>query len=245
VRFKLSTLIALTLAIQVGDAIAKPKKKKGEAEDAAKAKVQKLTAGGPTLKYEQFRRSIELKVAEKREEQIAGIKRLLDLGPPIEEVPDLKFRLAELYFEKSRFYFFRAQESDDKALRSKSPGEKDGLNDEKKQHTKESKEWAARAVELYKEIRDRFPKYKRTPEVLFALGQSYWSNNQYQAAIEVYADLIRNFKDSPLISQAWVAFVSVFYMFMFITAELTAIGGLRQGVARSGEDENLGVTASQ
>jgi SSS family solute:Na+ symporter len=27
-------------------------------------------------------------------------------------------------------------------------------------------------------------------------------------------------------AQAWVAFVSVFYMFMFITAELTAIGGV-------------------
>jgi hypothetical protein len=141
VRFTLTTLIALTLAFTAGEALAKPKKKKGAEEDAdSKAKVQKLTAGGPTLKYEQFRRSIELKVAEKREEQIAGIKRLLDLGPAIEEVPDLKFRLAELYFEKSRFYFFRAQEADDKATRSKSPGEKEGFNDEKKQQTKESKE---------------------------------------------------------------------------------------------------------
>jgi hypothetical protein len=154
VRFTLTTLIALSLAVQVGDAFAKPKRKKAppaaekadkgdekaddKADDKAdakdgdkKAKVQKLTAGGPTLKYEQFRRAIENKVAEKREEQIAGIKRLIDLGPPLEEVPDLKFRLAELYFEKSRHFFFEAQRSEDKALQSKNPGEKESLLDQK------------------------------------------------------------------------------------------------------------------
>ncbi|CAN0539156.1 unnamed protein product, partial [Laminaria digitata] len=67
-------------------------------------KVQKLTAGGPKLKYDQFRRKIEFKVAEKREEQISGIEKLLGLGPDESEVPDLKFRLAELFYEKSRFY---------------------------------------------------------------------------------------------------------------------------------------------
>jgi cellulose synthase operon protein C len=226
VRIPTITLIALTLAFTGADAFAKKPKKKKEAaaatkeeagkdgdkdEKGGKAKVQKLTAGGPTLQYERFRRNIEFKVAEKREEQISGIKRLLDLGPKQEEVPDLKFRLAELYFDKARFYFFRAQEADDKSLQSKSPGEKEALLDEKKANTKESKEWAARAVELYKEIRDRFPKYKRMPEVLFALGQSYWSNNQYQAAIEVYAELIRNFKDSPLVPEAWVAFGEFYF----------------------------------
>lgn len=199
-----ATVVAL-VTVGVADAQAK-KKRRGK-----KAKVQKMTSGGPTLKYEQFRRKIEFKVAEKREEQIAGIKRLLDLGPSLEEVPDLKFRLAELYFEKTRFYFFRAQEAEDKALRTKSPGQKDAFLAEKKQNMKESKAWAARAVELYREIRDRFPKYKRMPEVLFALGQSYWSEGRLQSAIEVYADLIRNFKRSPLVSEAWLAFGEYYF----------------------------------
>ncbi len=203
-RFTTITLIAVMLAFGAGDAVAE--KRRGK-----KAKVTKLTAGGPTLRYEQFRQKIEFKVAEKREEQINGIKRLIELGPAIEEVPDLKFRLAELYFEKARFYFFRAQEADDKATRSKSPGEKSSLEAEQKKNTQESKAWQARAVELYREIRDRFPKYKRMPEVLFALGQSYWSDGQFQAAIEVYADLIRNFKDSPLIPEAWIAFGEFYF----------------------------------
>jgi TolA-binding protein len=199
------------LVLGATDALAQ----KGGEKDAGKggkdAKVQKLSAGGPTLKYEQFRRAIEFKVAEKREEQIAGIKRLLDLGPAAEEMPDLKFRLAELYFDKSRFYFFRAQEADEKSTLSKSPGEKDALKSESKRHTQESKSWASQAVELYREIRDQYPKYKRMPEVLFALGQSYWSDGRFQSAIEVYADLIRNFKGSPLLSEAWLAFGEFYF----------------------------------
>src|SRR5687767_6919633 len=78
--------------------------KKKEPDKAAsttgdKAKVQKLSAGGPQLQYEQFRKSVEMKVNEKREEQITGLQRLLDLGPKENEVPDIKFRLAELFYE--------------------------------------------------------------------------------------------------------------------------------------------------
>src|SRR5205823_2456184 len=151
---------------------------------------------GPQLKYEQFRKKIELMVAEKREEQITGLKRLLELGPKEKEIPDIKFRLAELYYEKSQFFFMRSQEIDDKLNQSKNPSEKQDLDAESKRQAKESKAWVRQAVDIYKEIRDKYPKYERLPEVLFALGQSYWSGGQYQAAIEVYAELIRNFKDS-------------------------------------------------
>lgn len=175
------------------------------------AKLQQLTAGGPTLKYEQFRRKIELEVAEKREQQIAGIKRLLDLGPAEREIPDLEFRLAELYFEKSQFFFFRAQEAEERATLAKSDGEKDERMAEKKRHNDESNNWLQAALDLYKSIRDKFPKYERMPEVLFALGQSYWNQGKFEQAIEVYADLIRNFKDSPLVSEAWLAFGEYYF----------------------------------
>jgi cellulose synthase operon protein C len=176
-----------------------------------KAKVQKVTSGGPTLKYEQFRKQVELKVAEKRAEQLKGLQRLLELGPKEKEIPDIKFRIAELYYEESRYFFMRAQEADDKAINAKSPAEKDQFTSEQKARMKESKGWVRRAIDIYKEIRDKYPKYERMPEVLFALGQSFWSEGQYQAAIEVYADLIRNFKDSPLVAEAWIAFGEYYF----------------------------------
>ncbi len=205
--YKLAILLVVGVtALAAEPAEAKKKKKKGK-----KASMTKITAGGPTLKYEQFRRKIEFKVAEKREEQIQGIKRLVDLGPDKNELPDLKFRLAELYFEKSRFYFFRAQETDDRLIRSKDPSEKDRLEDEKKRNLQEAKIWAESAADIYREIRDRYPKYERMPEVLFALGQSYWNQGRFPQAIEVYRELIVNFRDSPLVAEAWIAFGEYYF----------------------------------
>lgn len=182
-----------------------------DAKKPKRAESQAVTQAAPTLKYDQFRRQVEFKVAEKRESQIDGLKRLLETGPPENDVPDIKFRLAELYFEKARFYFFRAQEAEEKADKAKDPGEKDSLKAESKNGTKESQVWDRRAVEIYKEIRERYPKYERMPEVLFALGQSYWTQSRFKEAIAVYTDLIRNFKDSPLVADAWLAFGEYYF----------------------------------
>ncbi|MFO0728667.1 MAG: tetratricopeptide repeat protein [Myxococcota bacterium] len=225
---RLRQLGALTLllwafgSMQVEEAAAagkdpkKSKKEKDKDEDAPKgdsnkAELQAKTASGPTLKYEQFRKGVEIKVAEKRESQIDGLKRLLDSGPPEADLPDIKFRLAELYYEKGRFYFFRAQEAEEQAQKSKDPGQKDQLLGESKNLAKEVQSWDKKATDLYKEIAERYPKYERLPEVLFALGQTYWSALRYQDAIQVYTDLIRRFKDSPLVADAWLAFGEYYF----------------------------------
>ncbi|MEM7675686.1 MAG: tetratricopeptide repeat protein, partial [Myxococcota bacterium] len=161
------------------------------------ASLAKTSDSGPQIAYERFRRQIQIQVDEKREAQIRGLNRLLDLGPDEREVPGLKFRLAELYYEKSRFYFFRAQEA--------------GTEAERRNSQRASKEWLQRALDLYRDIRARYPKYERGPEVLFALGQSYWSQGRFDEATKAYADLIRNFADSPLVPEAWIAFGEYYF----------------------------------
>ena len=178
---------------------------------ATKARVQKMTAGGPTLKYEQFRRKVALKVAEKREEQIKGIRRLLDLEPDRSEVPDLKFRLAELYYEKSRFYFIQSQEADDRAARARSDADRAKARSEKKRNLREVGTWQQAATDIYREIHESYPKYQRMPEVLFALGQAYWNDGRFQEAVAVYRELIVGFRDSPLVAEAWIAFGEFYF----------------------------------
>ena len=177
----------------------------------AKSSVRKTTSGRPGLQYEQFRRRIALQVAEKREEQISGLKRLIELGPEPAEMPDLKFRLGELYYEKSQYYFFRAQEAEEASMAAEDASTKAQHMAAQEVHTKASKQWLQKALGLYREIRERYPKYVRGPEVLFALGQSYWSQQRYDEAVEAYADLIRNFRDSPLVSEAWIAFGEYYF----------------------------------
>jgi tetratricopeptide (TPR) repeat protein len=195
-----------------GDKEGKGKGKGGAAAASGKkAEVQPITAAGPTLKYEQFRRQVEIKVAEKREAQIDGIKKLLDLNPPENEIPDIKFRLAELYYEKSQFFFFRAQEADDQAAKAQNPGAKDLAEQEKKKQNAESQAWVKSALDLYKQIREKYPKYARMPEVLFALGQSHWNAGHLDDAIDAYRELIKKYKDNPLVADAWLAFGEYYF----------------------------------
>jgi len=177
------------------------------AEAAAPAKTQ----GGPVLQYEQFRRRVEFKVADKREAQITGLQRLLKLGIDSEEVPDVKFRLADLYFEKSQFYFFRTQETEDEIHEAESPDKKESLTAQRDVYAKEAKLWSRRATQIYQEIRENYPRYPRLPEVLFALGQNYWSRGMRDDAIDVYRDLIREYEDSPLVADAWLAFGEYYF----------------------------------
>jgi tetratricopeptide (TPR) repeat protein len=165
----------------------------------------------PQLSYDRFRKSIELQVAEKREEQIQGIQRLLDLGADPDEIPDLKFRLAELFYEKARFNFFRSQEAQDAAMRADTPEAKAALQKKSAERQRERDYWIEQALALYREIREVYPGYPRMPEVLFALAQSHWNRGRYQDAVDVYADLIRTYPDSPLISDAWLGFGEFYF----------------------------------
>ncbi len=168
-------------------------------------------ANRPGLEYDLFRREIEIQVAAKREQQISGLKRLLELGPDEGDIPDLKFRLAELYYEKSLFYFLRGQEAEHAALTAADRSVKAKKETARRENMRASKRWLQRALELYREIRETYPKYERGPEVLFALGQSYWSQDRYDEAVDAYRDLISRFPKSPLVSEAWIAFGEYYF----------------------------------
>lgn len=168
------------------------------------------TPGGPQFVYEQFRRKVQFEVAEKREAQISGLKRLLALGTSQEEAPDLKFRLAELYSDKSRYFFFSSQEKDDQAGAT-TKEEQTRLNQEKAADLEESNIWANEALKVYDDIQNSYPDYVRMPEVLFALGQSLWTSGQKKKALGPYAELIRRFPDNPLVAEAWIAFGEFYF----------------------------------
>ncbi len=178
---------------------------------AKKRRRKRPSPRGPTLVYEQFRKKIALKVAQKREEQIKGIKKLISLGPEEREVPDLKYRLAELYYEKSRAYFFQAEEAEGQRIEATSKKEKATFRRKSKKSRKASKSWLEQAMRLYQSIREDYPKYQRMPEVLFALGQAFWNENRFGAAIKVYVDLIKSYPESPQVSEAYIAFGEYYF----------------------------------
>ena len=179
--------------------------------DPPRATVLKITSGGPQLAYERFRRRVQVEVAEQREAQISALDRLLELGTDPEEVPDLKFRLAELYADKARDFFFQGQEKDDAIIRADADGEKAALEAEKAELLQASKDWALKALKVYADTRANHPDYPRMPEVLFALGQAHWTAGEKEAALKPYAELIREYPKSPLVAEAWIAFGEYYF----------------------------------
>src|SRR5512138_2247266 len=141
--------------------------KKDVAPDAALGgkleapKPKKAEPGGPKLDFETFRRAVEVQVSEKRREEVASLRRLIDLGGgSATETPQWYFRLAELLWEESQYFFFEANRRDDQliALGTRGdPREVARLTAEKKELQRESDRHQAQAVALYKAIVAKYP----------------------------------------------------------------------------------------
>src|SRR6185436_10937524 len=85
----------------------------GPAANLAGNIERKKTESGkaaPAMNYDQFRVGVENQVAGKRRDQIEQLKEIIKLnnGKDKKEMPVLLFRLGELHWEESQYYFFEA-----------------------------------------------------------------------------------------------------------------------------------------
>ena len=166
--------------------------------------------GGPELVFENFRKRVEVEVSEKRREEIASMQKLIKLGGNSSETPGWYFRLAELLWEESQFFFFQANRRDDALLelgKRGDPREVARLQGEKADLEKQSKKLQDQAVALYRAIVAKYPKYKRLDEVLFFLGENLTKRERDSVdGLKAYRALIKNYPQSRYVPDAWMAF---------------------------------------
>jgi tetratricopeptide (TPR) repeat protein len=167
-------------------------------------------AGGPVLEFETFRKAVEVEVSEKRREEIASMQKLIKLGGDTSETPGWYFRLAELLWEESQFYFFQAGRRDDQVIALGKKGDARDvarLQAEKADLEKQSKKLQDQAVALYRAIVKKYPKYPRMDEVLFFLAENLTKRNREDVeGLKAYRALIKNFPDSRFVPDCWMAF---------------------------------------
>src|SRR5512138_42798 len=189
--------------------------KKDVAPDAALGgkleapKPRKEEPGGPKLDFESFRKAVEVQVSEKRREEIVSLRRLIDLGGgSATETPQWYFRLAELLWEESQYFFFEANRRDDQliALGTRGdPREIDRLMAEKKDLEVQQKKLTTQSVALYSAIVKRFPKYPRLDEVLYFLAENLSKRSRNDPdALKAYSALIQRFPKSRFLPDAWM-----------------------------------------
>jgi len=171
---------------------------------------------GPTVGFDAFRKVTEVKISEKRAEEITSLRKLIELGGGGEaDMPQWYFRLAELLWEESQYYFFESNRRDDQliALGTRGdPREIDRLMAEKKDLDASSRRLQVQAVALYKAIIAKYPDYPRLDEVLYFLAENLSRRNKADPdALKAYRALITKFPDSRYVPDAWMAFGEYYF----------------------------------
>ena len=142
------------------------------------------------------------------------LKKIISLGSTDKEMPDLIFRYAELAWEESRYCFFETNRTDDDFIKAKNAGDQAGMakaTADKAEFQKKSDFWQAEAINRYKEIVRKYPKYQRMDEVLYFLGHNLWDQGQEQEALGIYKLLVVRYPQSKYVADAYLAFGEYYF----------------------------------
>jgi tetratricopeptide (TPR) repeat protein len=184
------------------------------AGDISRPKKDKLK-DRPALEYDQYRLGVELQVASKRHEQIETLQKIIRIGAGSEkEMPDLVFRLAELYWEESKYYFFEANRMDDSIIKAKAnndPAALQAAEAEKREDQRKLESFQLAAIDQYRTIIKKYPQFERMDEVLFFLGSNMWEAGKEREASLAYQKLIKDHPKSKFVPDAWVALGQYFF----------------------------------
>jgi tetratricopeptide (TPR) repeat protein len=168
----------------------------------------------PSLQYDQFRLGVEFQVASKRREQIASLKKIISLSPDPKETPSLLFRLGELYWEESKFFFFEANRKDDDLIQAMNRNDAAGqqrAKAEKAELTGRSKQYGKLAVEQYTKIVQEYPDFERSDEVLYFLGVYLMEEGENRKALVAFKRLVEKYPKSKYLPDAYLAFGEYYF----------------------------------
>lgn len=193
-----SSIIFLSLGI-ASTAIAEDDDRKSR-EDRRALKMSEVDSG-PDMreKYSQAAHSLRL-------ESIRRAKEMLKGGALTGEAnAKIQFRLAEMYFEEGRFYYFNEMELHKVKLDNCYNDIPKGcdLNKVIEDHGK-SQKWQKSAIRLYDDILRNYPQYQRADEVLFNLGSAYQEINEPEKAVKQFVRLTKEYSNSEYIPGAHV-----------------------------------------
>lgn len=100
-------------------------------------------------------------------------------------LPDLQFRLAELYVEKSRYVYYLQAET-------RPEGQKGAMV------SPETKLLKQKAIQIYNRILREFPDFKDADKVTFYLAHEQRELGEFDSMLKTQGDLIKKYPSSPL-----------------------------------------------
>ncbi|MBI4818249.1 MAG: tetratricopeptide repeat protein [Deltaproteobacteria bacterium] len=143
------------------------------------------------------------KADKKRDEAIEDLKKIIPTAPP-DRKAEMIFRLAELYWEKSKFNRDLAMQEFEKQYQSWVDAGRPGKEPTDKTFVRESELIKENALKLYEKVLNEYPTYERNDEVLFYLGYNEYEAGNKTKAVSHYWTLIKQFPKSNLIYDAYL-----------------------------------------
>jgi tetratricopeptide (TPR) repeat protein len=198
----------------------KRKKKKKKNDSKADKSEEKATAGpGGGQEQAELRTTGPAQIAQpfsdkefdnskkadkKREEAIEEIKELLPKvkGP---QKGELIFRLAELYWQKSRYVYFKEFKKFDNAFQDWVDNGRQGKEPKLASFNKKSEAYKKQALNNYAVVLDKYPDYPRLDEVLYIMAYNEYQAGQKKKAIKNYSKLIRRYPKSEYVADSYLA----------------------------------------
>ncbi len=170
-----------------------PKKDYGLDEEITKTKEIQTNLGEqrPTLSPDELKRAeAEALMDEKLDEEIELARRLLELETDCDAASPVRFRVADLYWEKAKRAFFKANDF-------KTP------EAERKKWDDLRKRLQSTTIKNYQKIVDECEGYKDYSKVLFYLGKALDEVDRHQEATEYFKRIIKDFPGSEWEPNAW------------------------------------------
>jgi tetratricopeptide (TPR) repeat protein len=140
---------------------------------------------------------------QKRDEAIEELKKLIPKAPASRKA-EMIFRLAELYWEKSKYKFGLEMTAFDKAYQEYADSGRAGKEPAQKDYIRESELIKQNALKLYEKVLGEYPTYERNDEVLFYLGYNEYEAGNAKTAVSHYWTLIKQFPQSRLVPDAYL-----------------------------------------
>ena len=139
----------------------------------------------------------------KRDEAIEELKKLIPKAPATRKA-EMIFRLAELYWEKSKFKYGIEMDKYEGNYNQWADEGQRGEPPERKDYLRESELIKQNALKLYEKVMTEYPTYERNDEVLFYLGYNEYEAGNKKKAVNHYWQLIKRFPKSRLVPDSYL-----------------------------------------
>jgi len=221
---------------------AKKKKKKKKSDDDGKAADAKAADGkAPEAPKEELRTTgpaniqrdafsekefeNSAKAEKKRDEQITEIKDLLGkMRPNDSRRGELVFRLAEIYWAKSKFIYQKEYKTFDENYQKWVDNGRGGKEPTLAAFTVDSDAYKKQALQNYAIILEKFPDYPRLDEVLYIMAFNQYEAGKTKDAVDNYSQLIRQYPKSEYVSDSYLALGEHYFKANDLTKATKAYG---------------------